>query len=173
MMHDASVASLPERQFRPASRSARGNGGVIVVCACLADDTIAAMTVASRPSQEPVAAVGGAAGGAAALLALLAVAMMVAGAGPAGGPASRIAAADFRPALTESQTVRALAAAVVAAARDLVGAERVHTAIPASGLAVVAAMAAPIGPPLRNRGCDIPGPLLLAERQLDLPPPVC
>ncbi len=72
--------------------------------------------------------------------------------------------------LTQSTVVRAVAAAVAAAARHLVDSERcaVTAALDRSGRDHEASRPGAAAPDLR-----LPARILLAERLLDLPPPAC
>lgn len=118
----------------------------------------------------------GLASNASALIALVAVAALMTSVPGVGGMHSRIASVEARSALTEGQSARQLAAAVAAAARELVGAERI----------VPQAFAVSI----RLQPCDAPDSTatrahfdpfelqivrsrVMAERLIDLPPPVC
>ena len=117
--------------------------------------------------------VSGLASNASALIALVAVAALMTS---VPGLHSRIAPVEVRSALTEGQSARELAAAVAAAARELVGAERL---VPQIG-------AAPIGQIDRDSltlaasfvhfdpaTVQVIRSRVVAERLLDLPPPTC
>lgn len=118
--------------------------------------------------------VSGLASNATALIALVAVAALMTSL--PGVSHARYSALESRTALTEGQSARELAAAVAAAARELVGAERI----------VPQALAVSISLEL----CDAPDctatrahfdpfklqivrSRVIAERLIDLPPPVC
>ncbi len=76
-----------------------------------------------------------------------------------------------RESLAESRMVRAVGAAVAAAARDLVGTERCSMAV---GLAEPQTPAGPVGiSPAGPVTVTWAPPELLGERMLDLPPPAC
>jgi hypothetical protein len=78
-----------------------------------------------------------------------------------------------RTAVVEAGAVRAVAAVVVAAARDLLGLEVTGSALAAATRDEpwASAAPAPVVPPVDD-GHERPGPRL-AERMLDLPPPAC
>lgn len=85
----------------------------------------------------------------------------------------RIGPADVRTAASEAPTVRAVAAAVAAAARELVGGgERVDVALPPTLLAqsLAPSVSAAEPPQIRVR---LQRSAMIPERLLDLPPPVC
>jgi hypothetical protein len=108
------------------------------------------------------------AGSAATIVALLSMATMVSAL-----PAARTPAPESRSASTEAASVREIAVAVVAAAaRDLLGRDRLDTAVSAP----MALMAVELRGPRRadQNGDDVaPGIRVLPERLLDLPPPAC
>jgi len=83
-------------------------------------------------------------------------------------PAARI---EPRPLMSEATAMRVFAAAVAAVARDLAGAERqtAATLVAAAEIAAAPALGLAERPRLAGRH-----PLeALAERLLDLPPPIC
>jgi hypothetical protein len=102
---------------------------------------------------------------ASALVALVAIAAMAA------GPGGRTIATEARIAQGEAQTVRQVAAAVVAAARELVGKERVVAALPMPAALFTQVRSSTLAAiqPQRDPIARVP----LAERLLDLPPPQC
>jgi hypothetical protein len=107
---------------------------------------------------------------ASALIALVAVAAMMSSV-PGSGLA-RLSSAESRASLNEAQTVRAVAAAVVAAARELTA---THPTPAAATLSQMAALLQVPGqalglPPDDDR---LARPHDVAERLLDLPPPGC
>jgi hypothetical protein len=78
---------------------------------------------------------------------------------------------EARHTLSEGATVRAVAAAVVAAARDLVGgSDRLVDALPEQWLLESRACVQPALPPVLSAAAT-PQPMTLRESLLDLPPP--
>lgn len=105
-----------------------------------------------------------------ALVALLAVAAIV-GSLPGGGSSIRVALLETRVGANETDAVRAVAAAMTAAARELVGGERMTAATP-TVIAVVgddlpAASVSRWTPALLDRW------RMLHVRLIDMPPPGC
>lgn len=100
------------------------------------------------------------------------VAMVAMSATVSGAPAPRALDAQVRATLSESHVARVVAAAVAAAARDLLGGEQWTTA--------VALLEDPAGCGAHAIWCTVTTPawpfaplVLLDERLLDLPPPSC
>jgi hypothetical protein len=79
---------------------------------------------------------------------------------------------EARAAAVEAPTVRAVAAAVAAAARELVGGEQVHAALPHRLISLGAPDQADPDAPLHHDE-PIVRSRMIAERLLDLPPPGC
>jgi hypothetical protein len=105
---------------------------------------------------------------ASALVALIAVAAAVSSLSPA---TIRSAMMETRGSNTESAAVRAVAAAVAAVARDLVGGERITAAIPVQALVLeVSSGSIPAAIPSTPGGVRS---RLLEERLIDMPPPMC
>lgn len=84
----------------------------------------------------------------------------------------RAAMLESRVAPAEAPSVRAVAAAVAAAARELVGGERITAAMQANHFSDSIAAANPIQSN-GSEAADIPLSRPIAERLIDLPPPVC
>ena len=117
-----------------------------------------------RTDTSPAFRVAGLAATATTLVALVAMSATV-----AGGPAPRAREVEAR---LEDHVVRAVAAAVAAAARDLLVLERPAAAV------IVVGPCVQTGRTAVNRlavSRDVPrgGATLLGERLLDLPPPAC
>jgi hypothetical protein len=117
--------------------------------------------------------VNGLASSASALIALVAVAALMTS---VPGWHSRMAPVETRSALTEGQSARELAAAVAAAARELVGAERIvpTIAVVAFNHGDIESLACATGWVHLDSGkTHVIRSRTIAERLLDLPPPVC
>jgi hypothetical protein len=87
---------------------------------------------------------------------------------PENRPAARV---ESRPAMSEAQAVRLIAAAVAAVARDLAGTERHVAALASGAIEFAASIPAVIDAVIVDS--DPAPPWVLAERLLDLPPPTC
>jgi hypothetical protein len=100
------------------------------------------------------------------------VAMAAAAPSVRGLPAARIAHAEILAPFSESQAMRAVAAVVAAAARDLLAGQQTSVALPAPAPGDVQA---------ENRAASVrrqvavaaPPPETLDQRLLDIPPPGC
>jgi hypothetical protein len=106
-----------------------------------------------------------------ALIALVTVAALLTSTAPA--VAARLATTnrEARHTLSEGATVRAVAAAVVAAARDLVGgSDRLVDALPEQWMLESRACVQPALPPVLSAAAT-PQPMTLRESLLNLPPP--
>jgi hypothetical protein len=105
------------------------------------------------------------AGTAGVIIALVAVAAMTTGVANA-----RLIPTEARSTLSESQAVRAVAAAVAQAARELAGTERIVAAIPEQFTLTVLQDEVETVSPTAERLDPVVAPLV-GERLLDLPPP--
>ncbi len=125
------------------------------------------MVLKSQKSGDQRSTVSSTAPAAVVVLALLAVTMVA-----ANGQATSMRPGDVRQAMREADPARIVAAAVKAAARDLLGADELQTT--ATGPACFDATASQtVGLSVRADEDAIPAPRPLAERLLDLPPPTC
>src|SRR5262245_340052 len=79
---------------------------------------------------------------------------------------------ETRAAAVEAPSVRAVAAAVAAAARELVGGEQIHAALPNRLITLGAPDQADPHAPLHHDD-PIVRSRMIAERLLDMPPPGC
>jgi hypothetical protein len=122
----------------------------------------------SAPKSQPIPC--GLATTAGALVALVAISAMMSALPRA--TIHRAVPIESRAATTEAKTVRAVAAAVAAAARELAGAERIHAAIPTTLLSDARLL-----PPGEVGSLAIANPIvpsrMIGERLLDMPPPGC
>lgn len=104
---------------------------------------------------------------AAVLLAVLAVTMVA-----ANGQTATLRTGEVRQAMREADPAGVVAAAVKAAARDLLGADQLQSTA-TGGVCVYADASRYVGSISRVDDSIIPAPRPLAERLLDLPPPTC
>lgn len=107
---------------------------------------------------------------ASALVALVAIAALMSSAPRLA--MARVNPVEARSSVIAAPSVRAVAAAVAAAARDLVGGERINSALPVPRFAE--ALALPVGQFIDRSSTDeIIQCRLVGERLIDLPPPGC
>lgn len=109
-------------------------------------------------------------GAAGLIIALVAVAAITGGSGAV--VQSCFAPSEARTALGESQALRAVAAAVAKAARELAGAERIVATLPEDLALVIACVDVSLPCVSDSDGVWLP-PQTVGERLLDLPPPRC
>lgn len=118
---------------------------------------------APPPPEHPPERLPGRAVSAAGLVTMLSVLAV------ASSASGQVVTADVRASLSDARSMRLMAEVVVAAARHLITAEHVHATVEAGPVPSGCATAAPMNRPGRCEALAAPP---LAERLLDLPPPV-
>ena len=145
------------------------------VTACLKAVSSRYLWVPMRPSKAPTSSAmrssnAGLASTASAVVALVAIAALMSSAPRLA--MARVAPVEARSSVIAAPSVRAVAAAVAAAARELVGGERINAALPVPRFAE--ALAAPAGRLIdRSNPDQIIHCRMVSERLIDLPPPSC
>ena len=104
---------------------------------------------------------------ASAMVAMVAIAALLA------GPMTGGATIEARSASREAPSVRAVAAAVAAVARELVTKDRIDFDVPACHSMASELLAPPVALTSQIEGQAIISLRAIGERLLDLPPPVC
>lgn len=141
--------------------------GILLVRNAFVDDTVLYPMQRTVPKFASPAAF---ATTASALIALVTVAAVM-GSLPGTVVSVRVALLDSRGCSTESETVRAVAAAVAAVARNLVGGEQLSAAMPAPSWVEVDALFPAVT--TTTTSFFVCRSRILDERLIDMPPPTC